>query len=109
AGGERRLAGPAEQLLERQRALAARTGHARARAEDDQRRHDVGRGRGVADVAADRALVADLDRADQVGAVDERRPALLDRVRPGDLAAGDHGADIELAVGFELRQLRDPA
>ncbi len=64
----------------------------------DQRRHAVGRRRGVAEVAAQRGAALDLGRADQVGRLDHARPGADQRGILADRRARCRRADGEAAV-----------
>ena len=67
-------------------------------ARGDQRRHAVGGRRRVAQVAAQRRPAADLDRTDQLCAVDDPGPRGVERPVLHDLHAGDRGAEAEPSV-----------
>ena len=60
-----------------------------------QRRHAVGGGRGVAEIAGDGAAALHLLGADQIGRLDDARPCLLQRRVLAQRGAGDRGADRE--------------
>ena len=64
----------------------------------DQRRHAVGRRRGVAEIADDGAASLHLLRADQLGRFDDAGPCLLQGRALSQHGAGDRGTDAE-AVG----------
>jgi hypothetical protein len=64
--------------LGRRLALAVGAGDDADRARGDHRRHAVGRRRGVAQIAGERAASLDLRRADQVGALDDARPGMFE-------------------------------
>ena len=68
------------------------------RARGDQRRHAVGRRRGVAQVAGERRPTLDLGRADQIGGLDHPRPSPLQGIAFADHGAGRRGADDKTAV-----------
>jgi hypothetical protein len=79
-----------EELAQRHRARAARRSELDLRAVDEQRRQRVSRGRGRAEVAADRAAVADLRPADSARGLGQREQRLGE---PHRLGVGQPGAE----------------
>ena len=75
SGRERGALHPEQELLERQGAHAADARELDLGALDEERRQRVARGRGGAEVPADRAAVPDLRRADRARRLGERRAA----------------------------------
>ena len=70
-----------EELVERKRPLAAHARELDLGALDEQRRKRVARRRGRAEVAADRAAVADLRRADRARRLGQRGQLVRERSR----------------------------
>jgi hypothetical protein len=78
------------------------------RAGGHQSRHAVGGRGGVAQIAAHGGAALDLDRADQLDAVDHARPGLGERRMVHDLHAGHRGAQAKPAIfGNDLAQFGD--
>src|SRR5205807_1933777 len=71
--GERGLARPGDDVLDRNLTLSVRSGDDRDAARRDDRGHAVRRGGGVAQIAGDRGAALDLGRADQIDALDDPR------------------------------------
>ena len=67
-----------------------------------ERRHAVGGGRGIAQIADHGAAALDLLRADEIGGFDDARPCLLERGMLAHLGAGNRGADLETRCAFFL-------
>ena len=106
--GERGLAGAGRDLLDRHLAHAFAADDAGDGAGGIERRHAVGAGGCVAQVAADRGAALDLDRADQLDAVDDAWPRLGERLVVADRHAGSRRADTKAAVlGRDADQLGD--
>ena len=92
-------AGPAEQCLDGDLAPAAAPGDHGARLVADERRHGIGRRRGVADVAAEACPVLDLHAADQLRRLGDGRIGGGQARMPRHGRRGRRGADGEAAVG----------
>ena len=95
---KRRLARPGRHAPHGNRAPAPRPDDRCPGAGRDQRRHAVGRRRGVAEIAGDGAASLHLLRADQLGRFDDAGPCLLQGSALSQDGAGDRGTDAE-AVG----------
>ena len=87
AGQQRRLADAGDERSERQAASAVAARHLDFGLEGQQGRHAIGRRRGVADVARDRAGILDLAAADLarrlLQPVEQGRQAGFDQFAPG--------------------------
>ena len=92
---QRRLPIRDEVVLRRDLALAPLPADEDHRVGREQDRQRVARGRGVGDVAADRAAVLDLCRADRRRRLDERRQVLAAQRRAADLRVRRPGAEHE--------------
>ena len=94
------LPGPTGTALHGHDAPAFRSDDRRPGAGRHQRRHAVGRRRGVAKIANDGAAPLHLFRADQPGRLDHARPCLLQGSVLSQDGARDSGADAEALRRF---------
>ena len=103
------LAGAGAEVFDGDGSLALRAGDHDLGSRGDERRHRIGGGRGVAQVAGPGGAALDLGRADQVGGFRESGPERTNFVVLIDLGRRHRGADPQ-AVRIEpnRRQSGDP-
>ena len=87
-----------EKLFHRQHAFAARAAQYYLRAQRHQAARGVGRGVGIAKVAAQGALIADLRVGHARGHVGQHRHGLLDQLRTGNVRMPRECADAKAAL-----------
>ena len=108
AGLQRGLAVVEVEVLELQVAVRATLAQHHLGAERDQRGHGIADRRAVRDIAADRAGIPDLHRAEAADQLAEIGPARSESVHR--VGVGDRRADLEMGVRhLEPRQLLDLA
>ena len=109
-GGQRGAAVARDELRQRQPARAAVRGEFDRRVEDQQRRHAVGGGRGVAEIARDSAAILDLHGADfargRLQRVESGRQVRGDYVGPGRRGADADGLGVD-AYPAQRMQIRN--
>ena len=110
SGGQRRLAVGRPELVGRDDPLAARRAEHERRVGRQQDRQRVAGRRGVGDVAAERAAVLDLGRADRRGRLDQHGEMLATHRRAPDVRVRRQRAEAErVAVERDARAARRAA
>ena len=109
AGAEGELAGSRHHVLHRKGAGAARTRDLAHGTGGDQRRHTVGGGRAVAEIAAEGRAALNLGGADQLQRFHHPRPRSLHGFVLAEGETGDRRADADLLVGHRhVHERRNP-
>src|SRR5215475_4760280 len=102
---QHRALGRSAEILDRDFSLSARSSDSRARLEGDQRGSGIRSGGAIAQVAADRGAILDLQRSNQVGRLGQSWVIALHVRAFSDVDAGNGGAQLQAGLAvLELAQ-----